>query len=255
MSDRPPLSDEALIRLRHGGRRAQARLATLLARDADLRQRLEVWDRQDAALSALYGPRADEPIPTGLQSLLGQATVSRRRLPPLTRIAAALALISVGAAGGWGAAQYRAAGGTGTTLADEALRAYATYVVEVAHPVEVPGSDRAHLTTWLSKRLGHAITPPDLAGYGFALMGGRVVPDPNGTAALMMYEDYQGTRLTLYVAPVPPGRETAFRFAQRGGVRGFWWRDDDLGCALVGDLPRETLHDIAVSAYDQLIPA
>ena len=38
----------------------------------------------------------------------------------------------------------------------DALDAYKLYAVEVRHPVEVPGDQRAHLVEWLSKRLGYA---------------------------------------------------------------------------------------------------
>lgn len=140
-------------------------------------------------------------------------------------------------------------------LAAAALRAFATYTVEVAHPVEVLASDRAHLETWLSKRIGRPFTPPDLSGDGFRLLGGRVVPDANGTAALMMYENDLGQRVTLYVAPWPSGSETAFRFADGGSAQGFWWVDNQLGCAIVGDLPRNTLRQISLATYAQIDPA
>ena len=257
MSDGIPINDEELLRLRHGSSEAQARLAVLARNDPAIRQKLADWDHQDAAMHALYGPLGEEPIPARHRRILAAAETVSRRMPPLAyaRVAAAIALLAVGAAGGWLAALHLGPGAARPELAAEALRAYSTYVVEVAHPVEVPASDEAHLVTWLSKRLGHAITPPDFAAYGFHLLGGRVVPDSNGTAALMMYEDDLGRRITLYVAPSKNGAETAFRFAASDGAQGFWWVDEGIGCALVGDLPRETLRAIAVAAYDQLIAA
>ena len=256
MTEGISIDDEELLRLRHGHSEARARLAVLGKDDPDLRQRLAHWDQQDAAIRALYDPLADEPIPARHQAVLASAEPVRPRVPVVyPRIAAALALLAAGAAAGWFAASQLGPGAARPELAAEALRAYATYVVEVAHPVEVAASDEAHLVTWLSKRLGHPITPPDFASYGFRLLGGRVVPDTNGTAALMMYEDDLGRRITLYVAPSKNGAETAFRFAEGDGAQGFWWLDEGIGCALVGDLPRDTLRAIAVAAYDQLIPA
>ena len=46
---------------------------------------------------------------------------------------------------------------------DDAVAAFRTYVVEAVHPVEVRADEKPHLVTWLSKRLGRAVTTPDLA--------------------------------------------------------------------------------------------
>ena len=68
-------------------------------------------------------------------------------------------------------------------FASEALDAYKLYVVEVRHPVEVPGNERAHMTQWLSKRLGEDLRVPDLQSIGLKLVGGRLLPGPTGAAA------------------------------------------------------------------------
>lgn len=242
MNDEPIIDDEALIRARDGG-------APRVAPGSDAALRLAEWDRQDALLQVLYDPVADEPVPETMQHM-----VERARGAPglrLEQIAAALALVALGAAGGYLAG--RAGSTEPVNLADEAIRAHQTFAVEVRHPVEVPASDESHLTAWLSKRLGHAITPPDFARQGFHLIGGRVLPESAGTAAFMMYEDETGRRLSLYVTRDAATRETAFRFVEDGATHGFWWVDGGLGCVIVGDLPRDTLRAIATAAYDQLI--
>lgn len=256
MTDRRPIDDETLVRLRHGGPARMAELAALAGIDTSVRQRLTEWDGQDAALRALYGPVFDEPVPKRHRDLLDSAAApARSGLYLLARVAAVAGLVAIGVAGGWTAARIGRTTEAGSSLADVALRTHATYVVEVAHPIEVPASDEAHLVGWLSKRLGHRITPPDLDRYGFRLMGGRVVPDANGAAAMMMYEDDIGRRITLYVARAPNGSESEFRFTEKGTAKGFWWIEDDLGCAVIGDLPRETLRAISVKAYDELTKA
>ncbi len=239
------LSDEEALALRHGEAEAQARLAALAASDAELAARLAEWDRQDAALRTLYAPVADEPLPDRLRAAL----LPPARSPWLLRVAAAVAMVGVGFAGGWGAAQLSPRGGE--VLAQSALTSFATYAVEVAHPVEVPASDEAHLVKWLSKRIGQPIRVPDLAGEGFRLIGGRLVPGEDSPAGLLMYEDGLGRRLTLYVTRVE-GAETDLAFAEAPGAQAFWWIEGSLGCALVGDLPRETLRHLAIRAYQDL---
>lgn len=253
MIHRTPIDDEALLRLRHGGPEQRGGLAALAAEDASVRERLAEWDSQDAALRALYGPVGDEPVPERHQNLFDGA-VGRDwpGLHMLARAAAVAGLIALGGAGGWIAAQAMRPTEAESSLAREALRAHATYTVEIAHPVEVPASDRAHLVTWLSNRLGHRIAPPDLERFGFRLMGGRVVPEANGAAALMMYEDDIGRRITLFVARAPGGADSDLRFIGSGPVKGAWWTEDALSCAIIGDLPHDTLRAISVIAYDEL---
>ena len=54
------------------------------------------------------------------------------------------------------------------------MRSTPTSVVEVRHPVEVPGSERTHMTQWLTKRLGYEQRIPDLQSIGLKLVGGRL---------------------------------------------------------------------------------
>lgn len=250
MTQTGPIDDDRLVRLRHGSAPERAELAALAAADSGVRARLAEWDRQDAALGILYGPVGDEPVPWRHRALLERPA---RRWRPLLRVAAMAGLVAVGAAGGWTAAQLQRPAAAGDGFAAEALRSHATFVVETAHPVEVPASDEAHLVRWLSNRLGHRITPPDLQAQGFQLIGGRIVPGASGAAAMLMYEDDIGRRLTVFVARAPDAAETAFRSAGTGATRGFWWIEGGLGCAVIGDLPPETLRAISITAYHDLI--
>ena len=259
-----PLSDDLLLAYHAAALAPEARddVARRLAGDDAARRRLADWAAQDTALAAAYGPVADELVPERLAALVAAARrtpTAPRRAPGRARslarilapVAAALALLALGAAGGWLA--HRPAAPTAETFARAATEAYRTYAVEVVHPVEVPASNAAHLTGWLSKRLGHPIHAPAFDRLGFRLMGGRVLPGETGAAAQFMYEDAAGKRITLYVAPKGGGGDTAFRFFHSGATRGFWWIDGALSYALVGDIGRDALRRIAVAAYDQLI--
>lgn len=229
-------------------------LAARLSGDPVAQATLAEWRRQDAALGALYGPRAEEPPPARLTALIATARAARPTPRALSRPAAwaaALAFVLLGAGLGWGTRGLITP--PETDAATAAARAFQTYVVEVAHPVEVPASDAVHLTKWVSRRLGHDIHAPDFASAGFTLMGGRVLPSATGAAALFLYQDAAGQRLALYVAPATQGDDTAFRFFNTDGTQGFWWLDRDLCYAVTGTLPRDMLRRIAVMAYDQLL--
>jgi anti-sigma factor RsiW len=121
--------------------------------------------------------------------------------------------------------------------------------------VEVGADQEAHLLRWLSKRLGVSLKIPHLAGLGYSLVGGRLLPGERGPAAQFMYQDIKGQRLTLYVRAGDDSRaQTAFRFAQENGVSVFYWLDGRLGYALSGETGREELLRVADAVYRQLNP-
>ncbi len=256
-----PIPDDDLIRFHAGALTGaeRAAIAAQIGSDPTAQARLAEWDRQDTALSGAYDPVLKSTLPDALRDVLDAARAedrrqTRQRLAAPLRLAAAIALLAVGGVGGYTFARLNgAAAATTAHFAQNALSAYATYVVEVAHPVEVEAARAEHLTQWLSKRLGQPIKAPDFAASGFRLMGGRLLPSDSGPAALFMYEDDLGHRITLYVAPGAQGDETAFRFLESGRTQSFYWIDGDLSCAVTGDIPRDVLRQIAVEAYDQLI--
>ena len=94
-----------------------------------------------------------------------------------------------------------------------------------------------------------------LESLGFQLLGGRLLPADGQPAAQFMYQDGGGQRLTLYARRRLGGNcETAFRFAEQDGIGAFYWVDGDLAYALIGDLSRPMLDQVAHAVYRQLNP-
>lgn len=232
---------------------ARAAVEAYLADNPAIAEEVEGWKRQSETLRALYGPAASEPVP----SRLDIRRIERESRSPVLHwgrmAAAAVLLLAVGGAAGWyGRGTFAPAEPIQIALADEAMKAHLVYSGEVLHPVEVWAGEKDHLKTWLSKRLARSLTIPDLTASGLTLIGGRLLPAANGPAAQVMYEDETGRRVTLYITPVKDGRETSFRYATLDPLEAFVWGDEMISCALVGDLPRERLLEIATLAYKQL---
>ena len=256
--DRSPIGEDDLTAA-VDGRLAPGRAAVLAARlaeDPDLAARIaaEAADRQ--ALRDRLQPIADEPIPSRLR-IAALREGSRRRLAARTRTAAAAAvLFAAGLAVGLVAAR-GIDGGAGRGLpmhaivAEEAGDAHRTFVVEVAHPVEVDAAHETHLLGWLSKRLGRRIVAPDLGGFGWKLVGGRLLPAGASAAAQLMYEDGGGKRLTLGVQAAP-GEETAFRYSRKGEASTFVWIDHGWGFAVTAGLDRDRLRPITEAIWRDL---
>ncbi len=168
-----------------------------------------------------------------------------RRAPAPLAWAASLALaLLIGGAAGWFLRPGGAPLAPATGLVAEALAAHRTFVVEVAHPVEVTAQNKGHLATWLTNRLGRRFIVPDLRLAGLSLVGGRLLPSPTEPAAQLMYQDATGQRVTLYLRRGSDG-DPSFRFAQTATEQAFYWSDTDFGYALTGALPRNRLLEIA----------
>jgi anti-sigma factor RsiW len=83
---------------------------------------------------------------------------------------------------------------------EDAATAYKVFTVETRHPVEMTALDSGHLTAWLSKRLNIRVSQADLSGAGFKSIGGRLLSSRSGApAAMLMYQDAEGIRATLYL--------------------------------------------------------
>lgn len=233
-------------------------VATWLAANPDAAALVAAWRAQADAIRARYGAVAQEPVPERLQLdriIAGDIMAARRGSRPFRIMAAAAVVLAFvgGAAAGW------AARGTPDQMPSgfdqmtaQALDAYKLYVVEVRHPVEVPGTDTAHMRAWLSKRVGAELRIPDLSSLGLKLVGGRLLPGPTGNAAAFyMYENAAGERYTIYCAKATQG-ETALHFRSGEQYAAVTWVDDKVGYVVSGPSNRDKLEMVAKNVYDQI---
>ncbi|WP_422010546.1 anti-sigma factor family protein [Reyranella sp.] len=222
-----------------------------LALHPELAERVALERRQRAILRSRLEAKFAEPIPARLRIANLRAARRTSWTRGWTSAAAAVALFVSGATAGWFANQIGPAASPPAptvSVAQGAQAAYRTFVVEVAHPVEVGVQQETHLLQWLSKRLGRKLAAPDLSPFGYRLMGGRLLPGGSGAAAQLMYDDASGRRLTIYVRAAE-GTETAFRFQKEGEAATFAWIDQGFGFAVTATTTREELLPIAEAVY------
>jgi anti-sigma factor RsiW len=157
-------------------------------------------------------------------------------------------MLIAGAAGGWtlrgGGSQTSEANGI-ASLAQEAAYTYNVFGSDPTHPVEFGAADKSQLVSWISSRLGRAITIPDLAASGYRFMGGRLVATPHGPAGLLMYDNDQGRRVAMLVRPMTIDANTRMSKHEFGGLRGYAWASQGTGFSLVSAAPADLLHPLA----------
>src|ERR1700754_4270183 len=175
----------------------RAAVEAWLATHPDDAARVTSWRAMGDALHAKDCLVAAEPVPPRL-SLDALARPPRRWM--MGAIAATLVAFVAGGSIGWIAHGANAKQSMFANFTGDALDAHKLYVVEVRHPVEVAGNERAHLQQWLSKRCGYEGRAPELDASGLKLVGGRLLPGPNAPAAFLMYENASGERFTIYAS-------------------------------------------------------
>ncbi len=227
----------------------RARVEAYVAEHPEARQRIADYRNLNQDLRALFAPVRDEPLPERFEKMLEPAATPTSRRGWL-RVAAVLGWLSLGAVIGSGAT-YRLAANDSQELArhlvEPAAFAHTVYVPEVMHPVEVRADQEAHLVKWLSKRLHTPLRAPDLSNQGFHLVGGRLLPSSGGRmAAQFMYEDAQGTRVTLYVKRSGvDDLQMPMNYAREGDLGVYYWIKGSVGYALTAALDQERLLRLA----------
>jgi len=219
-----------------------------LATHADDAERVHSWRTMADALHARYDTVANEPVPARLE-------IERLDRAPRKwvygAIAASFAAFVLGGGTGWLAHGAAVSPSIFQSFTVDALDAHRLYVVEVRHPVEVPGNERTHLQQWLTKRCGWDVRAPELGATGLKLVGGRLLPGPTGPASFLMYESASGERFTVYTAKAAT-EATQMRYTTQNNEGALFWADNGVGYVVSGGSDRDRLTQVARLVYDQI---
>lgn len=249
-----PITDEELHAYVDGFLDAEGRATVdrYLRAQPDVAQRINVYSSQRNEIRMALAARASAPIPASLSlDRLIEAQLTRR--PARWRLVARAAMIvlafGLGGAGGW---YFGSRLPTGLdALVEDAAASYTVYTADKHHPVELWAAERDDLARWLSNRLNRPVSPPDLSGLGYQLLGGRLVATGHGPAALFMYENARNTRLTLFVRPMPVGRSTPIEDVDAGDLDGCAWIDRGVGYMVIAAEPYSRLQALSERVRQQ----
>lgn len=226
-----------------------------------LAERVASYVQQRALLRAALQPSLNDPVPEHLRVDRIVRNLASTRRQRFSSFAAAGAWLLVGAASGSLGTTLVAGLSPQTTSSQlalaarpmaDALAAHRVYVADVKHPIEVGADQRAHLQTWLSKRVGRELTAPDLSVAGYELLGGRLLSASSGPAAMFMYENSKGARMTVYVRSSSDREEAPVKLINDQGLRAAYWYEDGYGFAVAAEDARAVVLRAAESAQSQL---
>jgi anti-sigma factor RsiW len=234
------------------GPEAAAAVEARLAADPAARDTVSAWTAQNGWIRG-----AAEALDTGPASLKTAALERelaralqrqgwRARLlgPGLRRMAASVAIF----AAGWGGHMaWVAATDPYPGYVAEGLGAHQVFAEDLLRPVEF-GADATDMAVdWLSAKLERKLAHPALDPLGLQLVGTRLLGTREGPLAQFIYEDRDGHRMSLIVAPHPEGMRAApLRYADGGaGTRVGYWRDSRLDYAVVADTSDQQIEAVA----------
>ena len=143
-----------------------------------------------------------------------------------------------------------------SSVAPETLHDGCTTTLTPRLAVEVAASEEDHLVTWLSNRIDHAFSAPDLSNQGFTLVGGRLLPPAldveSGPVAQLMYENATAERLTVFITAPLPDRGEHYEEIEATGLSAYFWADGVMTCTVVGALDDNDMDAVSQQIYRQL---
>ncbi|MEA1676615.1 anti-sigma factor [Nitrospirillum sp. BR 11163] len=238
----------------------RAEVEEYLSTRPDAARRVAAYTAQGEALRAALAPTAEEPVPDRLN--LARLIEARQRRQarswqsgPWRNIAAAVALVLVGGAGGWsmhGMTVGKASMNPENMLTQEAMDNYRVYAADAVRPVEMHAGEQEQLLRWVSQRLDRKVAVPDLSASGYRFMGGRLVATAHGPGAMFFYDDSSGNRIAMLVRPMKHDGDAPMTEHQKDEVGGVTWCNRGMGYSLVADASAQALHPLADEARRQL---
>ncbi|MDH4608684.1 anti-sigma factor [Pseudomonas sp. BN102] len=212
-----------------------------LAANPEVAARVEGWRRDAQQLrAALANLKLPAPNPR-LDPAFIRASMRARKQRRLALAASFVLALGAGGLGGWQAREMSLL--AANPPMQDALQAHRLFALNPV--VDIRARRPGELQAWLDQRFSHAARIPDLGPYGFTPVGGRWLVTEQGAAALLLFEDDQGQRVSLYLR-APGSLYPRMRSGQRrdGELEARYWSRDGYNYALVsreGDPRSEAL--------------
>ena len=231
------------------------RIEALMQKHPHIAKYTESLKQQNKAIQSYYHDDRFEQIPDRLDPhQLSQKNVSSGLRSHFPRVATVILTVFFSGLLGWYTHSFYQKKQTASlNFVGSAISAYQVYAVEVRHPVEVKENERVHLAKWLSKRLDYELTIPQLEGFGYQLLGGRLLSMQGGhPGAQFMYENSTGQRVTILVSRNSNYQNSAFQFKKMDEINSFYWVDESVAFSITGEIDHQALFEITKAIYQQI---
>lgn len=175
---------------------------TFLASNADIAVQVRAWQQDAQQLRAALSGALQQPANPDLDPALIRQRLKRQSRRHLASAAVLLIAVSVGGLSGWQAREMTLA--SASPPMTDAIQAYRLFAQQGILPADYTVSDDGDMQHWLDRYFTQANRLPDLSGAGFKPASGRLLSTEQGPAAMVVYEDQSGHKVSFYVRPPGP---------------------------------------------------
>lgn len=193
---------------------------------------VNAWQQQAQQLRAALGNGVLPPPGPALAPQAIRHALRHRRRRLLARAAVLLLAVGVGGLSGWRVREMTLDGHS--LPMTDALQAYRLFAEQGMLPADLKVRDSAELQPWLDRYFSRARRLPDLSSAGLQAVSARLLSTEQGPAAMVLYEDQEGRRVTFYIRPPGANHSLLPRGSRRDGeLQTEYWSSHDYNYAMV----------------------
>ncbi|MGF6401498.1 anti-sigma factor RsiW [Pseudomonas frederiksbergensis] len=178
------------------------RVETYLANNAEVAAQVRAWQHDAQQLRAALSGALQQPANPQLDPAMIRQRAKRQSRRHLANAAMLLIAVSVGGLGGWQARQMTLA--SAPLPMTDAMQAYRLIAQQGILPADYKVSDDGDMQGWLDQYFSQAQRLPNLTAAGYTPVSGRLLSTEQGPAAMVVYEDQSGHKVSFYVRPPGP---------------------------------------------------
>ena len=179
---------------------------TFLAGNVEISAQVRAWQQDAQQLRAALSGALQQPANPALDPTLIRQRLKRQSRRHLASAAVLLIAVSIGGFSGWKAREMTLLSAA-APMAD-AMQAYRLFAQQGMLPADYKVDSDGDMQRWLDRYFNRASRLPDLKAAGFEPVSGRLLSTDEGPAAMVMYEDGSGHKVSFYVRP--PGPKNTF---------------------------------------------
>lgn len=216
-------------------------LEIFLGNHPEVAAQVQAWQQDAQHLRAALGGALQQPANPELDPAVIRQRLKRRSRQHLASAAALLIAVSVGGFSGWQAREMTLLS-TSLPMSD-ALQAYRLIAQQGLLPADYKVSEDGDMQGWLDRYFTRAHRLPDLSGAGFKAVSGRLLSTDQGPAAMVVYENQGGQKISFYVRPPGPKNYLLPRGSRSdGGLQAEYWSGSGYNYAMVSPADTPAAH-------------
>ena len=201
-----------------------------LAAHPEVAAQVHAWQQDAQHLRAALG--AQPAANPDLDPALIRQRLKRHARRRFASAAVLLLAVGLGGLGGWQARQATLV--TTALPMTDALQAYRLFAQDQIMPADYQVHDNGDMQAWLDRYFAQAHRLPDLSQAGFSPVSARLLSTDQGAAAMVLYENPQGRRISFYIRPPGPQNTLLPRGSRSAdGLQAQYWSSPGYNYAMV----------------------